>query len=156
MKRIILALVIIIVAGCNNAEEPKEKNKDLLPTNMVDNPRSAEGMDTAAFNALPVMDFRDTVHDFGIMQEGESSTYEFEFTNNGKSPLVISNALGSCGCTVPDYPRVPIQPGKNGVIKVMFNSAGKQGHQEKSVTVSTNSKRGTQLLYIRAEVKSKE
>lgn len=154
MRNIFLAMILITAISCNNA--PEEENKNLLPTNMIENPRSAGGLDTAAFNSLPTMDFKDTLHDFGIMHEGETSTYEFEFTNNGKSPLIISNATGSCGCTVADYPRNPVQPGKSGVMKVIFNSTGKQGHQEKSVSVSTNSRHGTHMLYIKADVQEQK
>jgi hypothetical protein len=154
MNKIILALAVIGLAACNNNSEQQETRKDLLPANLVNNPRSAQGMDTAAFNALPTMDFKDTMHNFGSMHEGEMSTYDFEFTNNGKQPLIISNAIGSCGCTVPSYPHEPVQPGKSSVMKVQFNSAGKMGHQEKSVTISTNSKRGTHMLYIKADVQN--
>ncbi|WP_276134079.1 DUF1573 domain-containing protein [Polluticoccus soli] len=150
--RFLIAIALMALVSCKN-EAPKEDNKDLLPTDLVSNPRSAEGTDTAAFNALPTMDFKDTLHDFGLMREGETSSYGFEFTNNGKKPLLISGATGSCGCTVADYPREPIQPGQTGTMKVMFNSTDKIGHQEKSVNISTNSKRGTHMLYIKADVK---
>lgn len=152
--RSLIAIALIAFASCKD-EAPKGESKDLLPTDLVSNPRSAGGTDTAAFNALPTMDFKDTVHDFGIMHDGETSTYGFEFKNNGKSPLLVSGASGSCGCTVADYPREPIQPGQGGVMKVMFNSTDKIGHQEKSVSISTNSKRGTHMLYIKADVKEK-
>jgi len=99
------------------------------------------------------MDFADTLHDFGTIKEGEIMTYEFEFTNHGKSPLIVSSANGSCGCTVADFPREPVQPGKSGKIKTQFNSAGREGHQEKSVTLQTNSTRGVHMLYIKGEVK---
>lgn len=118
-------------AACTN-NNGQQTRKDLLPADIVNNPRSAKGMDTAAYNALPTMDFKDTLHNFGSMHEGEVSTYDFEFTNNGKEPLVISSAIGSCGCTVPSYPREPVQPGKSSVMRVQFNSAGKMGHQEKN------------------------
>jgi hypothetical protein len=150
--RLVIAIALTALIGCKE-DTSKEDNKDLLTTDLVTNPRSAEGIDTVAFNALPTMDFKDTVHNFGTMREGESSTYEFEFTNNGKSPLIISSASGSCGCTVPEYPREPIQPGEKGIMKVMFNSNDKMGHQEKSVSISTNSKRGNHMLYIKADVK---
>jgi hypothetical protein len=151
--RLLLLMMAAAFIGCNNTEPPKEGDKNLLPTDLVSNPRSAAGTDTAAFNALPTMDFRDTVHDFGTMRDGETSSYEFEFTNSGKTPLIISNASGSCGCTVADYPREPIQPGQGGTMKVMFNSTDKIGHQEKSISISTNSKRGIHMLYIKADVK---
>ncbi|MCD6064478.1 MAG: hypothetical protein K0R82_2389, partial [Flavipsychrobacter sp.] len=88
--RLVIAIALTALIGCKE-DTSKEDNKDLLTTDLVTNPRSAEGIDTVAFNALPTMDFKDTVHNFGTMREGESSTYEFEFTNNGKSPLIISS-----------------------------------------------------------------
>jgi hypothetical protein len=98
------------------------------------------------------MDFKDTLHDFGNVKEGDIVEYDFAFVNNGRTPLIISNAEGSCGCTVPEYQHDPIAPGKGGEIKVRFNSKGKSGHQEKTVFITTNSKRGTHLLFIKAEV----
>ena len=98
------------------------------------------------------MDFRDTVFDFGTMRDGEVVGHEYAFTNNGRTPLIISNASGSCGCTVADFPREPVAPGKSGSIKVSFSSAGKEGHQEKSVSLTTNSARGVHVLYIKGEV----
>ena len=98
------------------------------------------------------MEFTDTVHDFGTIHEREIVEYEFSFTNNGKTPLIINSAIGSCGCTVPSYPHDPLEPGKSGVMKVTFNSAGKSGHQEKSVTIHTNTLRGLHTLFIKAEI----
>lgn len=143
------------LVSCNsssNTDADKSKKTDLLPTSLVNNPNTAKGIDTAIMNSKPTMDFVDTFHAFGSMHEGETVTYSFAFKNNGKNPLVISNAVGSCGCTVADYDRDPIPPGTNGVMKVLFNSTGKTGHQEKSVEITTNAKRGTHVLYITAEV----
>ena len=154
-KRIIYLVIVpalLISASCGESNT-KEVNKDRLSTDLVNNPRSAAGTDTAALNALATMDFRDTLFDFGMINQGQVIRHEFEFTNNGKSPLVISNAAGSCGCTVADYPREPMEPGKTGVIKVQFHSAGKRGHQEKSITLTTNSISGSHHLYIKGEVK---
>jgi hypothetical protein len=105
---------------------------------------------------MPTMDFKDSVHDFGNLKEGEVGTYDFEFVNNGKKPLIIASATGSCGCTVPEYPHEPIAPGKGGVIKVKFDTQGKIGHQEKSVTINTNSATGVKMLYIKAEVEERK
>jgi hypothetical protein len=155
MKTSIVFLSVITLFACNN--QPKqEENKNLLPTDLVNNPRSAAGTDTTALNEMAEMQFRDTVHDFGAIKEGESVTYDFEFTNTGKKPLVISNAAGSCGCTVADFPREPMAPGKSSVVKVQFSSIGKHGHQEKSVSLTTNSKRGTHVLYIKGDVQEKK
>ncbi|MBS1776801.1 MAG: DUF1573 domain-containing protein [Bacteroidetes bacterium] len=143
---------MIAVASCNNTPKEKE-NPNLLSTSLVNNPRSALGTDTAVLNALANMSFKDTVYDFGTIKQGEVVSHEYDFTNTGKSPLLISNAAGSCGCTVADFPREPVQPGKTGTIKVQFSSAGKEGHQEKSVTLTTNSTRGLHILFIKGEVK---
>ncbi len=155
MRNYVFALLVLSLTACGQkAEEQKTgEQKNLLPTELVNNPRSAEGTDSVAFNDMATMDFKDTLHDFGTLVEGEVGTYDFEFTNNGKTPLIINDATGSCGCTVPEYPRDPIPPGKSGIMKVKFNSAEKRGHQEKSVTINTNSKRGIHILYIKAEVK---
>src|SRR5437867_1703185 len=66
----------------------------------------------------PEMVFETDVHDFGTFKQGGDGTYEFKFKNAGKEPLIISNAQGSCGCTVPSWPKDPIAPGKSSVIKV--------------------------------------
>jgi len=155
MKKYFLVLACsILLASCmNEGEKPALEGKGHLSTELVNNPRSATGFDTVALDSMAVMVFKDTLHNFGSLQEGEVATYDFEFTNTGKSPLIITNALGSCGCTVPDYPREPIAPGNSGVIKVKFNSADKHGPQNKSVSLSTNSKRGNHMLYIKADVK---
>jgi hypothetical protein len=154
MKKYIFALLVLGLAACGESkqEQNAEEKKDLLSTELVNNPRSAEGTDSVALNEMATMDFKDTSHDFGNLIEGEVGTYDFEFMNNGKSPLIINNATGSCGCTVPEYPRDPIAPGKGGIMKVKFNSADKKGHQEKSVSINTNSKKGLHMLYIKAQV----
>jgi hypothetical protein len=150
MKNVILAVFVGIVAtSCNNTVEPP---KGKLPASVVSNPHTANGVDTVSAARKPTMDFKDTVHEFGTIHQGESVTHDFTFTNNGKTPLIITNAVGSCGCTVPEYPHDPVDPGKSGTIKVTFNSHGKSGHQEKSVTITTNTVRGLGMLYIKGEV----
>lgn len=146
--------MMIAFASCNNTSEKQDKSK--MPTDLVSNPYTANGVDTAVMNAKPTMDFKDTLHNFGTLHEGETVEYDFDFVNNGKSPLVISDAQGSCGCTVADYQHEPVAPGRSGTMKVKFNTEGKSGHQEKSVIISTNSKKGTQMLFITAEVTPKQ
>jgi hypothetical protein len=88
--------------------------------------------------------------------EGEKVSHSFTFTNTGDNDLVISNARGSCGCTVPEWPKEPIAPGKSGKIDVVFNSDGKPGNAIKSVTVSTNTEPATHQLFITGFVKKAE
>lgn len=103
----------------------------------------------------PVMTFEETKYDFGEMIEGDVLETVFKFKNTGKSPLIITNARASCGCTIPDYSREPIAVGEEGVIKVKFNSRGKHGKQNKRVTLTTNTDKGRELLYVLANVSKK-
>lgn len=153
MKQYLLIAVMALAACGDNKQQPDDKK---LPASLVSNPRSAEGMDTVAAAMKPVMVFKDTLHNFGTIHENEVVAYEFSFSNTGKSPLIISSASGSCGCTVADYPKEPVMPGQAATMKVTFNSAGKQGHQEKTVTLQTNTLRSTHLLFIQAEVEKKK
>jgi len=157
MKKILLFNLLIgllILSACSNNHN-KDNNKNSI-TSLVNNPRSANGMDTVSAARKPFMTFKDTLHEFGQIHAGEVVTYDFTFTNTGKTPLVITNAYGSCGCTVPSYPREAIAPGASNVIKVTFNSAGKEGHQNKTVYIRTNTLRSTENLYITAEVGKKQ
>lgn len=91
-----------------------------------------------------------TTHDFGKIVQNKPVTYVFEFTNTGDSPLVITNAQGSCGCTVPSYPKEPIGPGEKGEIKVSFNAAS-MGVFNKTVTITANTDKPATLI-IKGEV----
>ena len=102
---------------------------------------------------VPILVFPDTTHDFGMMSAGERAEHEFSFKNTGKSPLIITEASSSCGCTIPTFSHQPIPPGGSGTMKVLFSSAGKQGHILKSITVSSNAFPAVRILTITAEVK---
>lgn len=84
------------------------------------------------------MVFESTFHDFGKMTQGEQVKKVFSFTNDGDEPLIISSHHVQCGCTTPKYSKEPIMPGESGEIEVGFNSAGKKGMQNKTVTLTTN------------------
>lgn len=96
--------------------------------------------------------FSEEVYDYGTIKQGDQVQHNFEFVNTGKEPLIISQANGSCGCTVPEWPKEPIAPGAKGVIKVTFNSAGKQGMQDKTVTLKSNAKQDPMVLHIKGNV----
>ena len=104
----------------------------------------------------PEMTFEVEEYNFGTIKQGESITREFSFTNTGKEALIISNAQGSCGCTVPQYPKEPIAPKAKNVIKVTFNSAGKMGMQDKTVTITSNAKSANKVITIKGVVQSQE
>ncbi len=97
----------------------------------------------------------DSFYNFGTIAEGEKVIHNFSFKNTGNKPLVVSNAQATCGCTVPEKPERPIAPGETGIIKVVFDSHNKEGHQEKGIRVSANVKPFFGSLRLMGEVKKK-
>lgn len=102
----------------------------------------------------PDIKFEIEEYNFGTIKQGDKVTYDFTFVNSGKDPLVISGAQGSCGCTVPLWPKEPIAKGGKGSIHVEFNSTGKMGMQDKTVTISSNAKSGQRVLHLKGNVES--
>lgn len=96
--------------------------------------------------------FEKTTHDYGTIKKDADGNCEFKFTNTGEKPLMLSNVRASCGCTVPTWPRKPIQPGETGVIKVKYNTAS-VGAFNKSITVSSNAANERVVLRIKGTVK---
>ena len=100
--------------------------------------------------------FEKTSHNFGSFPETEKVTCTFKFTNTGDNMLVIHQAIASCGCTVPQYPKQPIKPGESGEIKVTYDGSGKfPGHFKKSITLRTNAKEEIVRLYIEGDMVGK-
>jgi Protein of unknown function (DUF1573) len=97
----------------------------------------------------------DSAFDFGTITEGEKVEFSYRFKNTGTSALQIFSASASCGCTVPEKPEKPILPGDAGVIKVVFNSTGKVGHNTKDITVNANTITAFPILKLTGEVKAK-
>lgn len=85
-----------------------------------------------------VLQFKEKSIDFGDITQGDQVSHIFEFTNTGNQPLIISNVAATCGCTVPNWPKEPIAPGKTAEITVSFNSAGKMGKQNSVVRIYSN------------------
>ena len=120
-------------------------------TKKVDQEKAAEASNTSTLTAA--MTFDKVSHDFGTIQEGETVQTTFNFTNTGKVDLLIVDARGSCGCTVPKYPKnTPIKPGETGEILVSFDSNNKPNMQQKTVTISANTQSGRETLRIKAMV----
>lgn len=99
--------------------------------------------------------FEEMKHSFGTITEGEKVRHAYRFKNTGNNPLVIANAVASCGCTVPSYPKKPIPPGGEGEIVVEFNSSGRKGHQQKNVMIYSNAQQEAMSLSFDAEVNEK-
>lgn len=101
---------------------------------------------------FPKITFEHKSHDFGTIKQGEIVEYSFKFTNTGEADLLIQKAHGSCGCTIPEYPKEPIKPGETGKIRVSFNSAAKKGLQKKTVWITANTITQKENLTITAQV----
>lgn len=140
------ALFLMACAGNQSKEEQK------VSTDLVNNPISASEENEVDLENLPEFEFEEEVLEFGEIVQGEQVKRTFKFKNVGKSNLIISDAKGSCGCTVPVWPKKPIQPGEEGSIEVVFNSNGKQGRQSKTVTLVANTVPNTKVLAIKGDV----
>ncbi len=131
-----------LLFSCNETAASKIKND--VKSNSQVQPSYAE------------ITFDEIFHDFGIVNEGEIAKTIFSFTNTGENDLYIVDAVGSCGCTVPKYPKnIPIKPGENGEIEVNFDTKGRPNLQQKIIKVSANTPDGGQLLRIQAFVEPK-
>jgi len=106
-------------------------------------------------NWNPPVTFENETHDYGTIKNGADGTCEFKFTNNGKEAILITNARGSCGCTVPEWPKEEIGAGKTGVIKVSYDTK-RSGAINKNVTLTIQNKEkdktGSKMLYIKGNV----
>ena len=104
----------------------------------------------------PKISFKETTHDFGTVQEGPDYTYSFTVSNSGTAPLIIDKVNSPCGCTVPEWTKSPIMPGKSGEIKAIFHSAGRLGAFTKTLSVETNEPGDKQsFVTIKGEVRAK-
>ena len=145
MKQLILLLVSLALVSCNSSSDEKT-----ITTDLVNSPLTANS--NAEKVLTPNIEMLETSYNFGEIQQGESVTHDFILKNTGEADLIISAAKGSCGCTVPEWPKNPIAKGEEATIKVTFNSAGKSGKQNKTVTLVTNAIPNTRVIIINGNV----
>ena len=145
MKQLIFLLVSLVLVSCNSSSDEKT-----ITTDLVNSPLTANS--NAEKVLTPNIEMLETSYNFGEMLQGESVTHDFILKNTGEADLIISAAKGSCGCTVPEWPKTPIAKGEEATIKVTFNSAGKSGKQNKTVTLVTNAIPNTKVLTINGNV----
>ena len=143
MKKSILTISLFFFIAIANAQE----NKMSAPAT------NASALPTENKNA-PDIKFDIETYDFGTIMQGDKVTHDFEFMNSGKEPLIITQASGSCGCTVPVWPKEAIAKGAKSSIHVEFNSTGKMGMQDKTVTITSNSKSGPKILHLKGNVEA--
>ena len=134
MKKAIFTLSAVLLTLAATAQEP------------------VHATPAAAPKSLAEMTFETETHDFGTVEYAGNGTYEFKFVNTGKEPLIINDAKGSCGCTVPTYPKnIPIKPGASEVIKVTYDTK-RAGNFTKTVTIHSNANTGDKILTIKGHV----
>lgn len=112
-----------------------------------------ETISTETSVGISKITFVDTEYNFGKINQGEIVPYTFVFKNDSENDLIVSNASASCGCTIPEWPKEPIKPGKTGEIKVQFNSTGKSGVQNKVIAITANTDPNITNLVLKGEVK---
>ena len=144
MKHIfpILLLALGLMTSCGS------KGNDTLSTDLGNNPKSAE----QPTGKEPIITFDKTEHEFGKLLQGEVVTYSFHFTNTGNAPLLITEVKTSCGCTAGDFPREPIKPGQDGLIKATYDSKGHHGFQSRTLSVISNTNPSMTVLRFKADV----
>ena len=149
MKRnLLFVLAFFMVAACCFTACGGNGEQEQLSTDLVTSPKTAGKSD----EKQAAITFEKNEHDFGDLLQGEVVTYSFHFTNTGNAPLLISTVNSSCGCTVVDYPREPIAPGKTGTIKATYDSKGHHGFQSRTLTVMSNTMPAKNALRLKATV----
>lgn len=144
MKKIFLLAALTIVgvstANAQSSKKSSPKTTSQIATKVV--PAKIDG---------PGIMFTDQTIDYGTIEHNADGAREFTFVNNGSKPLIITNAVGSCGCTVPSKPKEPIMPGASGVIGVRY-ATDRVGAFNKTVTVTTNASETPITLTIKGNV----
>jgi hypothetical protein len=140
MKKILLSLCFIVSFSAVNAQ----KIEDTKATN-----KALSNQENKIANST--IDFESKVVDYGIIDNKSDGARKFVFKNNGTEPLIIKNAKGSCGCTVPTWPREPIAPGSIGEIGVKYDTK-RVGKFTKTITLTTNADKAPVILTIKGEV----
>jgi hypothetical protein len=135
MKKVITAFIIAFVMSFTITAQTKEAPKN-------------QTTETAAKSTI---DFVSKVIDYGTIEYNSDGARKFVFTNNGTEPLIIKNAKGSCGCTVPTWPREPIGPGETAEIGVKY-ATNRVGAFTKTITLTTNASKKPVILTVKGKV----
>ena len=146
LKSIVFGLITFLIFSCD--QDPSKKIN-------AENVKAVEERIDKAYDSAEI-EFEFDSYDFGEVKDGEIVEVDFNFTNSGKSDLIIFDASASCGCTMPEYPQnVNIKPGQSDKLKVRFDTANKPGKQIKSVTLTTNTNSGKKIIRISGFVLNK-
>lgn len=140
MNKVSVGLFLICVLISCDIRNTKNKS-DVMATNA-----GQQFIDSTTIQMI------DSVYNFGKVTDGAMVEYSYRFRNTGKKPLIVSSAVASCGCTVPEKPEEPVKPGETGFLKVVFNSKGRVGPVHKDVTVTSNAYPPFPVLQLIGEV----
>lgn len=148
-----------LLASCNSnssaaqqeAREGLENAGAVQPANPSAEAQAASQGEVPS-GPITTMTFEETTFDFGTVKDGEKVSHTYKFKNTGDEPLILSNAKGSCGCTVPVWPREPIMPGKTGEVTVEFDSKNKAGKRNQKVTITANTNPPQTFINLNGEV----
>ena len=154
MKKLpFLLLILLSSIFCLQAQNSsKESLKKATSDKSLKEGTQTQGPNTEG----PQISFDTTEYNFGKIKTGDKITHIFEFANEGTEPLLLLGVRTSCGCTAPSWPKDPVMPGKKGEVKIVFDSTGKSGSQNKKITVSSNANNNSSFeLYLRGEVEKK-
>lgn len=143
MKKLFFAAVVAsMLMACNNSSNNTNVNNDTTIT-------SEEYTHTTGNGKIV---FEQDEYDFGTIKEGDVVEHTFNFKNDGTEPVILAQVSATCGCTTPDYTKDPILPGKEGQVKVSFNSAGHPGIQQKFVTITSNAENSVLTVQLKGTV----
>ena len=143
---ICIALFGLALLSCKDNASAKIQSTNL---------ETAKERDAKISLGSAIIEFDQTEYDFGTITEGDVVDGKFLITNKGKVDLIITSVKPSCGCTTPEWTRDPIKPGESGEIKFSFNSRGRVGKQNKSITVKANTEKVTEIIRIKGTVTAK-
>ncbi|GAB4330815.1 MAG: DUF1573 domain-containing protein [Flammeovirgaceae bacterium] len=158
MKNIIVLITlatVLTIVSCQKTEEKTSDQTQNVTVATSNNEATANAStNNEANKEFAVISFKETTFDFGTIKQGDKVNFTFEFKNEGKVPLIISDVKPSCGCTTPDWTKSPVAPGESGKIDVEFNSSGKSGIQVKNITVLANIAEGSKVLQLKGNIET--
>jgi hypothetical protein len=154
----VAVISLLTTISCKNKEDNSDivlDENNMIVSQDVSNQMVLASKKTVNNTVYPRIEIETTDFDFGNISQGDIVSHVFKFRNSGKTDLVILDAHASCGCTVPEWTKTPIQPGNSGQVKISFNSEGKMGKQEKTVTLSTNTEEQSEVIHFKAYINPK-
>lgn len=159
MRKLLLFIFItVLFQNCTDSNSDEKRLEEVQTSgnaiqDIIRSPVTANAK-TDTNNVAKMVFEKDTFF-FGKVKEGAVVNHSFKFTNEGNVPLLIHDARSTCGCTIPKWPKAPIEPGGKGVIKVKFNTEKKGGFQDKPVTILANTFPNSTVVHVVGEVETK-